>query len=57
LEAMCFSRSLDYGRKNGRLASHANQKRRSATDKFREHAATAGKQEVYWGRKKPKADS
>jgi hypothetical protein len=53
LEAACFSRSLDYGRKNGRIASDANQRRRSATDKFREHAATAGRQEIYWGRKRP----
>jgi hypothetical protein len=57
LEAICFSRSLDYGRKNGRIASHANQKRRSATDKFREHAAVAGTQEIFWGRKRPKANS
>jgi len=57
LEAVCFSRSLDYGRKNGRLATNANQLRRSGTDKFREFAAIAGTQEIYWGRKKPKANS
>lgn len=55
LEAECYSRALDYGRTNGRKATDANQRRRSATDKFREFAATAGTQEVYWGRKKPKA--
>lgn len=57
LEAECFSRALDYGRTNGRIASHANQQRRNAADLFREHSATAGTVEVYWGRKKPKAYS
>lgn len=57
IEFQCYSRSLDYGRKNGRIASHANQLRRNASDKFREHSAVAGITEIYWGRKKPNASS
>lgn len=51
LTAQCEGRQLDYSRKNGRYRSVADQKRRSAGDKFFEHAAKAGRLEVFWGRK------
>lgn len=52
LEADCEGRQLDYSRRNGRVRSVADQQRRLAGDTFFEHAATAGRVEVYWGRVK-----
>jgi hypothetical protein len=51
LTAQCEGRQLDYSRKNGRYRNVADQRRRSPTDKFFEHAAKAGREEVFWGRK------
>ena len=50
IEAMCEGRQLDYSRKNGRYRSIADQKRRDEGDRFFEHAATAGRVELVWGR-------
>jgi hypothetical protein len=52
LEAACEGRQLDYSRRNGRVRSVADQQRRLAGDRFFEHASTAGRVEVYWGRLK-----
>lgn len=52
LTASCESRALDYTRTNGRKRSDADQRRRSANDRFYEHASTRGREEIYWGRKK-----
>jgi len=51
LTAQCEGRQLDYSRKNGRYRSVADQRRRSANDKIFAHAAKAGREEVFWGRK------
>jgi hypothetical protein len=51
LTAQCEGRQLDYSRKNGRVRSTADQRRRAPGDKFFEHAGKAGRVEVYWGRK------
>lgn len=53
IEATCEGRQLDYSRKNGRYRSIADQKRRDAGDRFFEHAATAGRLELIWGRAGP----
>ncbi len=53
IEAACEGRQLDYSRKNGRYRSIADQKRRDAGDMFFEHAATAGRVELIWGRAGP----
>lgn len=53
IEAACEGRQLDYSRKNGRYRSIADQKRRDEGDMFFEHAATAGRVEVVWGRAGP----
>jgi hypothetical protein len=50
LVAQCEGRQLDYSRKNGRYRTVADQRRRSANDKFFQHAAKAGREEVFWGR-------
>jgi hypothetical protein len=46
----CESRALDYSRTNGRVRSNDDQQRRSAGDKFYEHAASAGRVKVKWGK-------
>jgi hypothetical protein len=51
LTAQCEGRQLDYSRKNGRYRTVADQRRRSAGDLFFTHAAKAGREEVFWGRK------
>ncbi|WP_230640256.1 DUF2163 domain-containing protein [Shinella sumterensis] len=53
IEAACEGRQLDYSRKNGRYRSIADQKRRDPGDRFFEHAATAGRVELIWGRAGP----
>ncbi|MGB3814715.1 MAG: DUF2163 domain-containing protein [Shinella sp.] len=53
IEAACEGRQLDYSRKNGRFRTMADQKRRDAGDLFFEHAATAGRVELIWGRAGP----
>lgn len=53
IEAACEGRQLDYSRKNGRYRSVADQKRRDEGDMFFEHAATAGRVELIWGRAGP----
>lgn len=53
IEAACEGRQLDYSRKNGRYRSIADQKRRDEGDMFPEHAATAGRIELIWGRAGP----
>lgn len=50
ITATCEGRSLDYSRRNGRVRSVADQKRRSSTDVFHQHAATAGRIERSWGK-------
>lgn len=52
LTAMCEGRQLDYSRRFGRVRSMSDQQRRSAGDKFFQHAGQAGRVEVYWGRVK-----
>jgi hypothetical protein len=51
-ELECLSRSIDYSRRNGRLANDVDQKRRSSGDKFFEHTAQTGRVQIYWGRVK-----
>lgn len=50
LTGNCEGRQLDYSRKNGRYRSVADHRRRSANDKIFDHAAKAGREEVFWGR-------
>lgn len=47
----CESRALDYSRTNGRIRSQDDQQRRNPGDKFYEHAATAGRIKIKWGKK------
>lgn len=47
--ANCESRALDYTRTNGRKRSDQDQRRRSATDGWYKHAATRGREQVFWG--------
>lgn len=49
----CLTLALDYGRRNGRMATREDQRRRSATDKFLDHAALTGVEQVWWGRRPP----
>lgn len=51
LTAQCEGRQLDYSRKNGRYRSVTDQRRRAANDNIFKHAAKAGREEVFWGRK------
>lgn len=53
IEATCEGRQLDYIRKNGRFRTIADQKRRDPGDGFFEHAATAGRLGLIWGRAGP----
>lgn len=46
----CESRAIDYSRTNGRVRSHEDQQRRSPGDKFYEHAGTAGRVKIKWGK-------
>lgn len=46
----CESRGLDYSRTNGRIRSQDDQQRRNSGDKFYEHAATAGRIKIKWGK-------
>jgi len=57
IKATCETRALDYSRRNGRVRSHADQQRRWPGDRFYEHAATRGRVEIYWGRKKSSSSS
>lgn len=57
IKATCETRALDYSRSNGRFRSHADQQRRWPGDRFYEHAATRGRVEIYWGRKKSASSS
>lgn len=50
LTARCEGRQLDYSRRNGRKRSVADQQRRDPGDRFFEHAASAGRVEIIWGR-------
>lgn len=52
LVASCETRALDYRRANGRRRSPADQERRSPGDKYYEHSAKRGRQEVWWARVK-----
>lgn len=46
----CETRAIDYGRTNGRYATHQDQQRRSPGDRFFEHSATAGVISYDWGK-------
>lgn len=50
--AECVDRSMDFSRRNARLASKADQATRNASDKFFDHAALIGQKRFWWGRKK-----
>ncbi|KQX55458.1 MULTISPECIES: DUF2163 domain-containing protein [unclassified Ensifer] len=50
LEAKCEGRQLDYSRRNGRKRTLVDQQRRDPGDRFFEHAATAGRVDIAWGR-------
>lgn len=53
MQVECESRALDYSRRNGRLASSEDQQRRApvgTVDKFFEHAGSAGKIDLKWGK-------
>lgn len=50
LTARCEGRQLDYSRRNGRKRTVADQQQRDPGDRFFEHAATAGRVDVNWGR-------
>ncbi|MDP9809349.1 hypothetical protein J2W42_002197 [Rhizobium tibeticum] len=50
LSARCEGRQLDYSRQNGRKRTVADQQRRDAGDRFFEHAATAGRVDIAWGK-------
>lgn len=52
ITANCEGRQLDYSKKNDRMRSTADQRRRVAGDRFFEHAGKAGRVEVLWGRTK-----
>lgn len=53
LVANCETRALDYTRMNGRKRNDVDQQRRSATDKFFQHASTRGREQIFWGRENP----
>lgn len=46
----CEGREIDYSRTNGRIRSDADQKRRTPGDRFLEHAGTAGRIKLNWGK-------
>jgi hypothetical protein len=50
LTARCEGRQLDYSRQNGRKRTVADQQRRDPGDRFFEHAATAGRVDIAWGK-------
>lgn len=50
LTAQCEGRQLDYSRRNGRMRTVTDQQRRDPGDRFFQHASTAGRVEVIWGR-------
>jgi hypothetical protein len=50
LTARCEGRQLDYSRQNGRKRTVADQQRRDGGDRFFEHASTAGRVDVAWGK-------
>lgn len=50
LVAECESRAMDYSRRNGRVRSHADQQRRAPGDRFFEHAGTAGRIQIKFGK-------
>ena len=49
LTAECYSKTLDYKRKNGRLATDKDQQRRSPGDKIFEHSSKTGIVRTHWG--------
>jgi hypothetical protein len=51
-EIECTSRAIDYSRRNGRLSSDLDQRRRSSGDKFFEHTNQTGRTQLPWGRAK-----
>lgn len=52
LIADCETRALDYTRRNGRRRTSVDQARRAPGDKFFEHCAKRGREEIYWGRER-----
>ncbi|MDQ0558303.1 hypothetical protein QO004_000076 [Rhizobium mesoamericanum] len=50
LTARCEGRQLDYSRQNGRKRTVADQQRRDPGDRFFEHAASAGRVDIAWGK-------
>lgn len=50
LTASCESRALDYTRRNERRRTTEDQARRAPGDRFFEHAAMRGREEIFWGR-------
>lgn len=46
----CETGAIDYSRSNGRLRTHADQQRRAPGDLGLEHASTAGRVKLNWGR-------
>lgn len=49
LEVECFSRSIDYSRKNGRYATRQDQRRRETGDRFFDQASRTKAMRVVWG--------
>jgi len=46
----CESRAIDYSRQNGRSRTDVDQKRRASGDRFFEHAGTAGRIKIKFGK-------
>lgn len=53
IQAACETRAIDYTRTNGRKRTDQDQQRRSAGDKWFQHASTRGRELVYWGQDTP----
>lgn len=52
LTATCETRALDYTRRNARRRTTVDQARRAPGDKFFEHCAMRGREEIFWGRER-----
>lgn len=52
LQMQCITKTVNYGKSNGRLANDEDQQRRAPGDGFLKSAATVGRIDTAWGRKK-----
>lgn len=55
LDVECYSRSIDYSRKNGRMATRQDQRRRVTGDRFFDQASRTKTMRIVWGTTQQKA--